>query len=81
MKQSTKGAIDRYVNDGVEAGGFVLAVLSNNLKEAFARADDENTRDMREIVGYCYNEIPSVCWGSPEKVKAWFTAKGALRHE
>jgi len=71
MKLDTKSAIDRYVASGIPPGGFLLAVLQNDLKEAFARADEGNTRDMFEIVSYCYNNIPSVAWGSPAAVLAW----------
>lgn len=71
MKQSTLDSITRHVEHGVDPGHFVTAVLENDLKGAFMAADDQNRRDMHEIVAYCFNEIPSPCWGSPEKVKAW----------
>ena len=54
---------------------FERAVLENNLKEAFARADLESRAALYEIVKWCYWEIPSNCWGSHEKVEAWI-AKG-----
>lgn len=63
--------INRYVLLHEKKGHFLTAVLCNNLKEAFYRADDNNTEHMFHVVSYCYNEIPSVCWGSPEEVKAW----------
>jgi len=71
MKRSTKDAIDAHVREGRPCGDFVTAVLMNDLKEAYIRADDDNRRDMQEIVGYCYNNIPHPCWGSPDKVYAW----------
>ena len=71
MKQSTIDSIMRHVEHGVDPGGFVTAVLENDLSQAFARADDDNRRDMFEIVTFVYNKIPSPSWGSPEKVKAW----------
>ena len=71
MKESTKNTIDRYVSDRIPTGSFVEAVLCNNLKEAVGRADRENLRDIKEIVQYCYWEIPGICWGSPEAVKNW----------
>lgn len=72
---AVKSAIDRHVRDGDETGGFVNACLENDLKEAFARADEDNTAAMREIVAYLYNEIPSAAWGSPAKVRAWKTIR------
>jgi len=60
-----------YVQNRVPPGHFLYAVLTNNLREAFGRADESNTTAMRDIVAYCYNKIPATCWGSPEHVKAW----------
>lgn len=71
MKDSTLNAIIRYVDNRIPTGDFLYAVLTNNLKDSFALADDENCRDLKEIVQYCYWEIPSECWGSPEKVRVW----------
>ena len=44
-----KETIDRYVQERVRPGGFVQAVLENNLVEAFGRADDENRDALFEI--------------------------------
>ena len=79
MKQSTLDGINRYVNDRCPVGSFLFAVLSNNLKESFARADEDNLKDMFEIVSYCYNKIPLHCWGSPEKVQQWLEGKDEYR--
>jgi hypothetical protein len=48
--------------------------LSNDLFQAFGRADLHNTRTMYVICMYIYNELPSPCHGSPEKVEAWIKA-------
>lgn len=63
--------IRRYVDHHSEVGDFLTAVLSNNLTEAFARADVHSTAAMHAIMTYLYNEVPSTCWGSPERVAAW----------
>jgi len=63
--------INRYVLWHQEVGHFLTAVLSNDLREALARADDENIRTILQIVSYCHNQIPGVCWGSPEVYKKW----------
>jgi hypothetical protein len=77
VPQHTLGALDRYVEHHLQPGGFLLAVLENNLREAFIRADNDNLDAMRHIVTYCYNHIPFICWGSPKVVEAWLAA----RHE
>lgn len=66
-----KESIDLYVKVGIEPGGFTRAVLENNLTEAIGRADNWSLLCLKAIVVYCYNEIPSKCWGSREKVAAW----------
>ena len=68
-----------YVLKGVPLGGFLQAVLENNLMEAFKRADVENRERMYDIVSYVYNKMPSDCWGSPKKVAAWLTQKAQER--
>jgi len=65
----------RYINDRVPAGGFLHAVLENDLKEAVARADEENMELIPIYVSWLYNEAPTACWGSPEKVAAWLKPK------
>ena len=68
-------ALDNYVCHHIETGSFLRAVLENDLREAFGRADHENQERMFEIVQYCYNEIPSTCWGSKEAVKNWLNSE------
>jgi hypothetical protein len=63
--------INRHVLYHQRVGHFLTAVLTNNLREAFARADEGNQKTMFQIVSYCHNQIPGCCWGTPEKVKAW----------
>jgi hypothetical protein len=76
MHPLTKQGLDRYANERIPTGGFLRAVLENDLRGACERADDENAHDLYEIVRYCYNRIPAVCWGSPESVKKWLERKG-----
>jgi hypothetical protein len=71
IPRHTKDALDRYVQHGIPTGGFLYAVLTNNLKESFWRADAENLAAIFDIVSYIYNEIPGACQGSPEKVATW----------
>jgi hypothetical protein len=68
-------SLDRYVKDRIPTGSFLRAVLENDLREAFGRADDRNIRDMFHIVSYCYNKLPGNCWGSKEVVQGWLDRK------
>lgn len=60
-----------WIERGVPPGSFLMAVLENNLHEAVGRADAENLANLPAYCGYLYNEAPSPCWGSPQKVRAW----------
>lgn len=71
-----KRAIDKHALEGRPCGHFVTAVLENDLTEAVARADENSLAALYEIVIYCCNYIPSNCWGSKEKVKAWIEQGG-----
>jgi hypothetical protein len=71
MRDNIREALDRYANTGCPVGGFLTAFLENNLMEAIGRADNENRRDLVEIAGYVYNEMPGNCHGSPEIVRDW----------
>lgn len=66
----------RYIELGVAPGDFLTAVLSNDLKEAFGRADPANQAAMSEWVSWLYNECPMSANGSLETVKAWCIAGG-----
>ena len=71
MRQDIKDALDRYAQDRCPTGGFLRAVLENDLMEAIGSADEGNLMCLHEICSYVYNHIPFNCHGSPEKVQAW----------
>lgn len=73
--ERTKQTIDDYVERGYQPGGFVTAVLENNLVDAVSRADRENLEHLKEICQYVYWNIPADCWGSKAKVKDWLKNK------
>lgn len=60
-----------YLEHGIEPGSFLMSVLCNDLKGAFMRADHINQEYIAEIVSYCMSEVPSIAWGSPERVHIW----------
>ena len=71
----TKAALDRYINDRILPGGFLTAVLSNDLFGAVGKADSENLAALPEIVRYIYNEIPSSSWGTRDIIWKWVEGK------
>ena len=64
-------SLRRYIEDHQSVGHFLTAVLENDLQEAVGRADDHNLANLPAYIGYLYNEAPSNCWGSPQKVEKW----------
>jgi hypothetical protein len=66
-----RGSILRWIENGTAPGHFLTAVLCNDLREAFGRADEENTAAMKRWMIYLYNYAPTGCWGSPERFAAW----------
>jgi hypothetical protein len=62
-------SINLYVQHKIEPGSFLRAVLENDLKESFGRADEINRTRLFEIVKYIYNHVPMNVWGSKEIVQ------------
>lgn len=71
LPEALREGARRWIEGGIVPGGFLCAVIRNNLVESFFRADDENCANMIRIVRWWYNEPPSTCWGSMEKFNAW----------
>ena len=46
------GAVQRYFENRIPPGHFLTAVICNDLKEVFARADDMNSAAMHEWVSW-----------------------------
>jgi len=64
-------ALIDYIEERRKVGHFLTAVLSNDLNDAFARADDTNVEAIGTLIRWIYNYAPSLCWGSKEKVERW----------
>lgn len=71
----TIDALDRYVEHRIPTGGFLQAVLENDLFAAMGKADVYNRQSLFDIVEYIYNELPRACWGSPDAVETWLEGK------
>jgi hypothetical protein len=66
-----------YGKSGVPVGDFLRSVLTNNLTLTICRADESNIKQIKEIVMFVNNELPSGCWGSLDKYESWLTARYA----
>lgn len=65
----------KYFGRGLSHGGFIKAVLNNNLVRSYGTADLENRAAMDSITKILYNYMPEPAWQyDPEpadKVKKW----------
>ena len=66
-----QGGLVRWLQNGIEPGSFMLAVLENNLSEACNRADDTNRHHLYDYVYFLHNYAPIGAWGSPDNVRRW----------
>lgn len=65
----------QYVEGNEVPSSFLYALLSNNVFEAIARADDEMQPLIPWLVKFISWEIPYECHGSSAKVTAWMDKK------
>ncbi len=61
----------KYILNGEPVGGFLTALLENNLAEAAVRADPTNLEYLGELGRFIFYKTPEACWGCKQKVKAW----------
>ncbi len=62
-----------YVVARRPVGGFLTAVLENDLREAAARADEASLAGLGHLLVFLNNYVTGRCWGSPATVAAWLT--------
>lgn len=76
-------SLHRYVFRKIPTGGFLEAVLSNDLYGACCKADSRNRNLIFEIVAFVANTIPRRCYGSYERVHQWVNDRepGDYLHE
>ena len=71
LPEHLRDGMRRYVEKGVRPGHFLMAVLTNDLMAATARADEHSLAHLRDIVRWCWWELPPACWLSRDNVEKW----------
>jgi hypothetical protein len=61
----------RYLRHGVPTGGFLRAVLENDLADAVRRADPWGKTRLHTIVEFLDQYAPGDSYGSPDAVATW----------
>lgn len=68
-------SLDRYILEGIPTGGFLESVLANDLTGAWARADAQNTLQLKLICEFVYSVLPSRSHGSYQQVRLWLNGE------
>ncbi len=76
LPEHMRDGAKRYVERGIEPGGFMMAVLCNDLYGAASKADDINRSMLFEWVQWMYTELPGPAWGERSLVDAWIARGG-----
>jgi len=65
-------SLQRYLTEGIRPGLFLQKVICHkSLQDICEVADDENLRNLPAYAAYLYNEVPSGCHGSEERMESW----------
>lgn len=76
IPEHMRGAMKRYLEDGIPPGSFLQAVLCNDLKGAVSRADQINIQYLKEWAQFMMWELPAACQGSEERYRNWINMGG-----
>lgn len=79
LPENLQESIDAFVELGRPTGGFLQAVLDNDLRQAFAKADERSIEALPAVIGYLYNECPAECWGFNGASAEWIQQKREAR--
>lgn len=72
-------SLERYLVHGIMPGGFLSAVLANDLHLAVCRGDYWNARSFVAIVSAIINNMPRGSCGSWEDIQNWKSDNNAIR--
>lgn len=68
--------LTRYINEGLQPGGFLEAVLANDLHLATKRGDAQNLFNLRAYTNFLLEFAPAASFGSYARVVAWVEHRG-----
>jgi hypothetical protein len=79
LPERMQESLRAYIEHGVlpARADFLYELLTNDLYGVFKFGDAENLGVLPGWLSWLYNNPPSGCWGSREKVAAW-VAKGGM---
>lgn len=81
VHEDCRDAIFNYLVYGYSPGGFLTAVLTNDLYRAATVADIENVNRLAHVVRFVVNALPCICYGNDEIMKAWMKRSDQEREQ
>ena len=75
IPEHIRGGIERYLTELRAPGDFLTAVITNDLRNAFARADEDSLKALRLLNRWFYNRAPSCAHGSHDAMRRWLRAQ------
>lgn len=79
VPQHTREALERYFLYGLEPGGFLTAMLTNNLYGAVGSADHQNIQVIPDIIKWLLTKAPVGSYGSAEAMRSWIKDSNGYR--
>ena len=74
VPESLHSGLVEYFAARRRPGGFLSAVLQNDLRDAVLRADVENLARIGSLVMFLVNYTPATAWGSEDVFNGWLGA-------
>ncbi len=65
-----------YIEHRHPVGGFLYAVLSNDLYRTFLKADELNAPKIKDYLLFLDRHAPPECYGSKENIDRWLNPNG-----
>ena len=75
LPEKFRESMRRYIEEGYQPGGFLSAVIENDLSKALERADPESMLMLRDLCSWIFNRAPSKSWGSRIAMEKWTKEK------
>ena len=79
LPQHTQEALDNYLLDGYEPGGFLTAVIVDDWDTALRSADFANKSRFWYVCTWVREIMPKESIGSHQKIKDWCRDKDGIR--
>jgi len=79
VPEHTQEALENYLIQGYQPGGFLTACLTGDLFRAVQSADNANRQMLWCIVLWIMHNAPEGSWGSDQAMQAWIADRNGCR--